>query len=175
MKCRHCGAVNARPAPKCWLCGQDPSGEPEAVAAAPPPVHTAAINPAQKYVQQAREGFADNQVHTAAINPAQKYSRSFTLATIFLVMTLIAVCMGVVVMSPGLGIVLAILSLPAFVRTGLRVQRRVALGKSVTTGQKIGWFLGSLAAAVVVAVVVVTVAAVGMFFVCLSAGPIHVG
>lgn len=151
MKCRHCGAVNARPAPKCWLCGQDPSGEPEAVAAAPPPVHT------------------------AAINPAQKYSRSFTLATIFLVMTLIAVCMGVVVMSPGLGIVLAILSLPAFVRTGLRVQRRVALGKSVTTGQKIGWFLGSLAAAVVVAVVVVTVAAVGMFFVCLSAGPIHVG
>jgi hypothetical protein len=151
MKCPHCGALNARVngqlASNCWLCGRSLSGESQPTGTVPaPPVPS-----------------------VATVNPRRKYARSFTLASIFLATTLIAVCLGVIVAAPGLGIVLAIFCLPAFVRTGLVVQRRAALGKTVSTAEKIGWFMGSAATTVVVAVVV-AVAAVGTFCaVCVGA------
>src|SRR5467141_942263 len=107
MKCGHCGALNARVngrlASNCWLCGQRLSDDAPltgSVVRAVPSV--------------------------ATVNPRRKYARSFTLSSIFLATTLIAVCLGVIVAEPGLGIVLAILCLPPFVRTSLVVQRRAA-------------------------------------------------
>jgi len=142
MKCRHCGAVNTGQRESCWLCGQTlAAGDGAAAESVKPPVR---------------------------INPNRKFAGSFTLGSLFLAITLIAICLGIIAMAPGLGIVLAIISLPAFVRTGLVVQRRAALGKSVTPAQKVWWFLGSLLTSTVVAVVVL-VASVGTFCaVCLG-------
>ena len=92
--------------------------------------------------------------------------RTFTLSSLFLVMTLIAVCLGVAVQLPGLGIPLAILCTPALIRTMLIRARRRAKGRSMTAGEKVLVFLGSLAV-----VTTIAVAAGGAFVaVCFSLG-----
>ena len=74
---------------------------------------------------------------TALVN-----SSTYSLSTLFLVITLISVCLGVVVAAPGLGVPLIILSVPALFRTAAWKRTRVD-GQS-TTGQRIAAFVGSL-------------------------------
>lgn len=105
-----------------------------------------------------------------SIVPRQTSSFTFSIASILLTTALFAVFFGVLMMAPGLAILLAILCVPALVRTGLVFQRRSQLGKPVPTGQKFFWFLSSLTVTTIV-VVVVLVASVGTFCaVCLGAG-----
>ena len=106
----------------------------------------------------------------ATIDPSQGLSFTFSIASILLVTTLSAVFFGVLMIAPGLAILLAILCVPAMVRTGMVVQRRGQLGKPVPIERKVLWFLGSLMVTTIVATVVI-VASVGTFCaVCLSAG-----
>lgn len=101
-----------------------------------------------------------------ALVPPVPMQRTFTLSSLFLVMTLIAVCLGVAVQLPGLGIPLAILCTPALIRTMLIRARRRAKGRSMTAGEKVLVFLGSLAV-----VTTIAVAAGGAFVaVCFSLG-----
>ena len=87
-----------------------------------------------------------------------------------LVITLLAVCFGMFQIFPGLGILLAIVLAPVFLRTTLVVQRREAQGSVVALWQRVLLFLGSFVTSIVI-LVVVSVAAVGTFCaVCLSAG-----
>ncbi len=101
---------------------------------------------------------------------ARRPSNQFSLATLFLCLTLGAVMMGLFVIAPGLGIAFAILTVPAFLRTTLLVRSKESRGQLVPTERKTILFLSSIATSVVV-LVVVLVASVGTFCaVCLSSG-----
>ena len=77
----------------------------------------------------------------------------FSLATMFLIMTLASVCMGLIVAVPGLGILACILMGPVFIRTIKVVRHREAAGQSVAPGEKVAMFVGSFAVASVIAVI----------------------
>lgn len=90
-------------------------------------------------------------------NPGQ-----FSIATILLVTTLIAVCLGVFRYSPGLGIVLIIFAAPALVRTVYVGRREKRHGQRMTIGGKVGHFFLSLA----IMYAVWTAAAMAFFITC---------
>jgi hypothetical protein len=71
----------------------------------------------------------------AAAHPAQ-----FTIATILLITTLAAVLLGVFRLNAPLGVVLAIFSVPALVRTASVARREKRHGQRVSTAGKIGHF-----------------------------------
>lgn len=137
--CAKCGADNILPAKVCWLC---------------------------------KQGLELPQVPQLPSEPerqSKNASLSFSIASVLLVTTLSAVFFSVLKMAPGLAILLAILSLPALVRTGLAAHRRSQLGKPISPMRKLLWFLGSLTVTTIL-VVVVLVASLGTFCaVCLSA------
>ncbi len=104
------------------------------------------------------------------IEVRENTSFTFSIASILLATALFAVFFGVLMMAPGLAILLAILCVPALVRTGLAFQQRSEAGKPVPTGRKFLWFLSSLTVTTIV-VVVVVVASFGTFCaVCLGSG-----
>ena len=123
MACSECGASNSDGAGKCWLCAATMRDvNPFASPVAEPPAFV-------------------------SWNP-----RSFSLATLLAVLTLTAVCIGVTVQAPGIGIGLAVLSAPALVRTVGIGKRHKAKGQPLTIGAKLLAFLGSLAVVTTIAV-----------------------
>jgi hypothetical protein len=68
----------------------------------------------------------------------------FSLASLFLVMTLVAVCLGVFMLAPGLGILLAVVATPALVRTTFTASYYKQVGAPLTPAWKIRAFLVSL-------------------------------
>lgn len=113
--CRYCGAGRSPEQTVCWLCHTP---------------YDAALPPAA----------APSRPPHPATSPSQ-----FSIATILLVTTLAAVCLGVFRLEPGLGILLAIFALPALVRTAFVGRREQRCGQKLTTGGKIGQFFLSLA------------------------------
>ena len=113
--CAECGAALAAGRERCWLCEARTQPPGQPNPYAPPPP------------------LAE---HAAA---------QFSLSTLFLITTLVAVCLGVGLLAPGLGMLLAIVSVPALVRTLFVGQRQRQSGLDFTTGQKIGAFLVSCA------------------------------
>ena len=92
---------------------------------------------------------------------------TFRLSSLILTTTLIAVCLGVGTWSPGLAVVLALLSVPAYVRTvfvGLRLRRE---GRHLSIEHKILTYLASLsiAAGTVVAPMLAFCTICGMAFI----------
>ena len=79
-------------------------------------------------------------------------NRTFSLSTMFLWTTLLAVVMGVATIAPGLAIALAVISFPAALRTIGTVARRKRRGGSLSVPEKIEAFVASLG--VVLAIVV---------------------
>ena len=112
--CPSCGAGTEPERTHCWLCHAP-------LDAAPPVVATV----------------VDEKL--AAANPAQ-----FSIATILLVTTLVAVLLGVFRLNVALGVVLVIFSVPALVRTASVARREQRHGQRVSTAGKIGHFFLSL-------------------------------
>jgi hypothetical protein len=71
---------------------------------------------------------------------ADHAAAQFSLETLFLITTLVAVCLGAFLLAPGLGILLALVGAPALIRTMLAGHRRRQAGTPLTTSQKIGAF-----------------------------------
>lgn len=71
-------------------------------------------------------------------------STTFTLGSLMLVIALIAVCLGVLVEIPGLGVVLLLVSTPALIRTLVAVSRSKAAGRPIGGWDKVVLFAGSL-------------------------------
>jgi hypothetical protein len=88
----------------------------------------------------------------------------FGISSLLLVTTLLAVICSITVMVPGLGIVLAILAVPALVRTCVVASRRAARGEPTPVGKKTSIFLLTMA------VIVTVIVAVGgaFFFTCMT-------
>lgn len=97
------------------------------------------------------------------INPS-----SFGIASMLLTMTLIAVGLAIFIAAPGLGIAMAILAFPAFIRTLLVVRKRKMLGRPVSTEAKVGLYLGSFSVTLVVTLVTVFASALTFCFSCLG-------
>lgn len=140
--CRECGATNPSGAKDCWLCKAKLEGSSEkpiqATLAPEPPPIPANVN------------------------------RTYSLSTLFLIMTVAAVCFGVIGAAPGLGIFLTLFMLPPLVRTAMVVRRKEEMGEHVSTGKKIALGASSFLVCIIFATIV-TVASVGTFCaVCLG-------
>ena len=88
LHCPQCGASNVAETTQCWLCH----------AVLPPAVAGALRVPT-------------NEDGTRSV------PTTFSLATILLVITLIAVCLGVFRVSPGFGVAIVCFAVPALIRS----------------------------------------------------------
>ena len=84
---------------------------------------------------------------------------TFSIMSLLLMMTMVAVILGVFIVAPGLGVLLGVLFLPAFIRTVVIAGRHKVLGQRLDGGQKFSVFMAALAG-----VIVAGVAAVVAFF-----------
>lgn len=71
-------------------------------------------------------------------------AQQFSLATILLVITLIAVCLGVFRQSPGFGIAVVCFAAPALIRTVVVGVQTKRVGQRLSIGDKLGVFAASL-------------------------------
>lgn len=126
LHCPQCGAMLAAKADSCWLC-QGRATFAGVDALRPDPVQPPPI-----------------------VEPRAAYQ--FGISTLLLIMTLFAVLCGVLSMSPGLGIVLAIVATPALVRTGMTAVRRKVRGRPMTVPEKLGTFAGSVGVVMIIGV-----------------------
>jgi len=89
-----------------------------------------------------RVGLPAGESANFAVRPT---APQFGIASMMLTVTLVAVCLGVGVMAPGLGVALAVLVTPALIRTAIGVERHKEVsGRTMDVGQKIAAFAGSL-------------------------------
>jgi hypothetical protein len=61
-----------------------------------------------------------------------------------LILTLVAVCLGVFLLAPGLGVLLAVFAAPALVRTVIDASQYKRAGSQLSAGGKISSFLLSI-------------------------------
>lgn len=139
--CPECDAPVIPDRSDCWLCG----------------------------AKLANQGHVPTAVPPRAIAPPSSEPISFGLSTLMLIVTLAAVCFGLLVQAPGLAIPMCVLLIPVFVRTVMVVRRREASGLPVSPMQKVGMFLGSFGVASLLAVVVCVAAFCSFCGVCLLA------
>lgn len=125
-RCPECGAEYPEQGARCWLCGSPLPAEAPAGEAAALPAESAAAPPVPQW--------------------------TFGLSSLMLVTTLVAVCLGLGSIAPGLGIVLAIVSAPALVRTFVASARRKASGERLTPAEKLTAFFGSVGVVVIVGI-----------------------
>jgi hypothetical protein len=151
--CPQCGAALIAGQPKCWLChAESPAGaDVESVA----------------WVLQPR-------VEHPSAAPAGHLQ--YSLSSLLLFMTIVAVLVGIIAMHQGIGIVVAIVALPLLAHACFATARRKARVQSPSSGGGVGKervqssSAGStLAAALLTLAMVVTVpvaAGVAFFFAC---------
>ena len=87
-------------------------------------------------------------------NPTQ-----FSLESLMLVVTLVAVCLGMIMALPGLGVLISIVAAPALVRTLIAGYQEKAAGGHLTLAEKVMAFVASTG--VTLAVLVTGFAAFG--------------
>jgi len=118
--CPECGAAHRLGAKSCWLCGAKfpVSGPDQGVPTSP---------------------FAASQASSTEATAA-----TFSLSSLFLVMTLAAVAAGVFAAAPGLGVLFLLVATPALVRTMIATSRQKARGIPSAPGEKVVAFLGSI-------------------------------
>jgi hypothetical protein len=142
--CPECGASVKPQDATCWLCRRSLVVVAEVVEPA------AAHRPGQAARPRA--------------NPAQ-----FSLETLMLIITLIAVCLGMIMALPGVGILVSIVAAPALVRTLVAgYQDRVA-GTPMTLSEKLMTFAASTGVALAVLAAGGTAFAAACFGSCMVA------
>lgn len=111
-------------------------------------------------------GACGARLESAAADTAAEGASTASIAA--LVLAFIPVWIGVMLIAPGLGVLLAIAAVIPFLRTLAVLQRRTAAGRPTSYWAAIGLFAGSIAFSLTI-VTVVTIAAVGTFcFVCIA-------
>jgi hypothetical protein len=141
--CPECGAELVPGAKKCWLCAL------RADATTTPPRDASGTG---------GEAAAPMNPYASPAPPSGHLDRTFSLTSMFLWTTLVAVVMGVASFAPGLGIMLAVLSLPAAARTiGTVYRRKQRRGGSIGAAEKIETFIASFG--IVLAIVIGAVTA----------------
>lgn len=134
--CPECGAALVAGQDRCWLCQRQL--EPHDTA-----------NP---YV---------------APQPVPEASAAqFSLESLFLLTTLVAVGLGVFLIAPGLGVLFALVTVPAFARTWIAGYRDKQAGLKLTVSQKISAFILSF----LLMLAIGFAGCIAFFFVCTGTG-----
>ena len=145
MPACHCPQCDAQvdPAAKyCWLCNAMlPS--PIAGAARLPPIRAQLVDSSSRPLQ-------------------------YGISSLLLVITFVAILCSIIKMSPGLGIVIAILTLPAMIRTVLVAFRRREDGRPMSPADKTSVFLLTMAISLCVVVASCAAFCFTFFFACLA-------
>ena len=123
--CPHCEALLSPGWTECWLCG---ASAPTAVTAPFP------------------------NVPQGECRPASRGRLQYGLSSLLLFMTLVAILCSITSMSPGLGIGLIILSVPALVRTCVVAPRSGVHGQPMSVRAKTAVFLITIPVVVFVCV-----------------------
>jgi len=142
--CRECGAAIQPQDRQCWLCHRLLAVEAELVETGSP--------------------FVPQYAPPKWVNPAQ-----FSLETLMLVITLIAVCLGMIMALPGVGILVAIVAAPALVRTLVAGYQDRKAGTPMTLGEKLLTFAASTGVTLAVLVTGGTAFAAACFGSCFVA------
>ena len=140
IACPTCRATVTQDTPFCWKCGS----------------------------QLKTDGFESRGIELPD-KPSGSAGFNFSIASLLLLTTLIAIFLALFAAAPGLGVFLAVLSIPPFVRTLMVVNRRKAMGQQVSGGRKAGLFLGSLGVTLLITWATMFAAAIAFFFSCLGA------
>lgn len=112
-RCPECGAELATGQARCWLC--------------------------ERKLSEAESGNP-----YASPQPAgENVDFQFSLASLFLIMTLVAVGTGLFLVAPGFGVLFAVLCVPALVRTIVAAKQQRRAGAPLTIGDKTGVFVMS--------------------------------
>ena len=85
-----------------------------------------------------------------------------------LVVSLAAVCLGLIAEAPGLGIFVSLMLVPALVHTAQNVRQRELAGEKVSVATKAGLLLGSFGLAIVLIAVIGIAAFCTLCGVCLT-------
>lgn len=126
--CPECGARLKAADAKCWLCGR--------------PIKDDAVVIAEVIGGAAPEWV---QAHQPPLKPWQ-----FSLESMLLVITLVAVCLGMIVAMPGIGVLAAIVAGPALIRTLMVGYQERRAGHKQSIGEKVLAFLASTGVAIAV-------------------------
>lgn len=136
--CGECGASNRWPVTQCWLCHGDLE--------------------------------ADNIVLAEVVSEPPAFvttrGRSFSLASIFIVITLVAVGLGLSLVAPGMGFLFAIVALPALIGTMVRIKKQQLEGGPIGWSDKLTMFLLSTAVTVATIAVLCVAAFIALFVFC---------
>ena len=92
---------------------------------------------------------------------------SYSLSTLMLIVTLVAVCCGLLIVAPGLAVPMCVLLVPVLVRTTMVVRRREEVGLPVSPTEKVSLVLSSLSVATLLCIVVCSAAFASFCGVCL--------
>ena len=128
--CPKCGAQLKPGHAKCWLCIADARSR----------------------------ATAANLGKSRPIEPTGRFQ--YGISTLLLVITLVAILCSIIKMNPGLGIVVAILVIPALLRTCISAARSRAHGQPISSGEKAGVF----ATTTLMSIVVMVAAGIAAFF-----------
>ena len=123
--CSECGAPLKSGELQCWLCRA-------------------------KHADQLAQ--AQNPYASPAPIDAVNINYQFSLASLLLILTLVAVALGALFVMPGVGTLLIVMSVPALVRTFVAGRRRRESGQPPTVGAKILDFFVSVAVIWMVAI-----------------------
>jgi hypothetical protein len=123
FRCADCGAVNPVGVSQCFLCGRKFDGG--GMSIAPP-------------------GGGTNAGDLSTARPSAQGISTYSLSSLFLIVTLAAVCFGLISQAPGLAIPLIVLITPAILNTFIKSRKQQRAGSEFTTGDKIRVFASSV-------------------------------
>lgn len=141
--CSICGAVGAKDAQQCWMCGQNPHSNPYAGPA-----------PVQEFTQ-----------------PAEAKSKLEPLFRVLLgicVVVVVLIGIGLAVQDPGALLGFAILVLPAFLITGVRALWQVHREGKTSAGSLLVSLLTSFAVTIGIFMVLIAAGIILLFVMCLT-------
>ncbi len=148
-RCPQCEAQVDPAAKYCWLCNAVLSS-PSAGAARQPPIRAQLVDSSSRPLQ-------------------------YGISSLLLVITFVAILCSIIKMNPGLGIVIAILTLPAMIRTVLVAFRQRESGKPMSAAGKTGVFFLTVAMSICVVVASCAAFCFTFFFTCLAAASVKGG
>jgi hypothetical protein len=152
--CLHCGASYPSTQETCGICGQ------QLVPAGPAPLKRLQIH---QFPPPKPASPPTNPRPYPRVRPIP--SGTFTLTTLFLITTLVAILASIIAQAPGVGIMLAIVSIPALLRTMSSAARRKEAGSRPDALEMVGVFI--LSALLMIVIPIATTAA--FFFTCAAA------
>jgi len=181
--CPECGALASQGATCCWLCRRDfgpadaaaeqapaPEQQPIALAEGIQPVEGGLAPGPLAYYGPPPGGGSPFVGGRPGIYYHRRAAFQFSLATVMLLITLAAVLLGLFRMSPGLGMLVAVLVAPALIRTLIESAERQALGRPMTPADKASMFASTVGLTIAMGVAVIVVGglalATAVFVIC---------